>query len=142
MTSNASGMTSNASGMTSNASGMTSNASGMTSNASGMTSNASGMTSGMSSGMTSGMTTDTIQMLQTIETHPNRSGIFSMFKKGPPIGKGFMWGSHKDMVYWTEDESNGLKYVSDMVLDKGWDSSGFGIMMRNLQYEINKAISV
>lgn len=84
------------------------------------------------------MESDTIQMLQTIETHPNRSGIFSMFQKGPPIGNGFMWCSHKDMEYWTEDESNGLKYVSDMVLDKGWDSSCFGIMMRNLQHEVNK----
>lgn len=77
------------------------------------------------------------QMLNVIRTHPNRAGIFSMFKKGPPTSQGFMWCSETD-AYWTETESNGLKFVRDMVLQNGWDSSGYATMMRNLQFEVNK----
>lgn len=63
------------------------------------------------------MKTDTLDIINTINTHE-----WSMFKKGPPKDQGFMWCKNDD-VYWT-------------VLGKGWDSSGYGIMMRNLQNDI------
>ena len=78
------------------------------------------------------------ELVDAIVAHQNKHGIVSMFKKGPPIGKGFMWCDENDNTYWTEEESNGLAVVRDMVLNKGWESSGYAIMMRNLQNEINK----
>lgn len=87
--------------------------------------------------MTSDFNNSLHQMLGVIQTHPNRAGIFSMFEKGPPVSQGFMWSSEND-VYWTETESSGLKFVRDMVLENGFDSSGYAMMMRNLQSEVNK----
>ena len=78
------------------------------------------------------MKTDTLDIINTINTHENKQGILSMFKKGPPKDQGFMWCKNDD-VYWTEPESKGLQFVQDLVLGKGWDSSGYSIMMRNLQ---------
>lgn len=75
-----------------------------------------------------------------IYLHSNKDSIISMFVKGPPENKGFMWcgcegGPGK---YWTSEEAHGLKYVSNLVLDRGWDSSGFGFMMRVVQDKIKK----
>ena len=82
-----------------------------------------------------------------IYLHSNKDSIISMFVKGPPENEGFMWcrcegGPGK---YWTSEEAQGLKYVSNLVLDRGWDSSGFGFMMRVVQDKIKKdyhAVSV
>ena len=87
--------------------------------------------------MTSDFNKSLHQMLGVVQTHPNRAGIFSMFKKGPRVSQGFMWSSENDL-YWTETESNGLKFVRDMVHHTGWNSSGYATMMRNLQCEVNK----
>ena len=80
---------------------------------------------------------DTTDIINIIENHPNRQGVVSMFKKGPMKDKGFMWSNEQD-EHWTTEESNGLKYIRELVLEKDWDSSCYGIMMRNLQNEINK----
>ena len=84
------------------------------------------------------MNETTAELVDAIVAHQNKHGIVSMFKKGHPIGKGFMWCDENDNTHWTEEESNGLAIVRDMVLNKGWESSGYAIMMRNLQNEINK----
>lgn len=76
--------------------------------------------------------------INEINKNSNKNGIISMFKKGPPKDRGFMFCDSNDNIYWTKEESDGLKTVSDMVLNRGWDSSGYGIMMRNIQHEINK----
>lgn len=85
------------------------------------------------------MKTDVLDIIKTIYTNENKLGILSMFKKGPPKDKGFMWCNNDD-IYWTEYESKGLEFVKDLVLQKGWDSSGYGIMMRNIQNDINNLI--
>lgn len=86
-------------------------------------------------------------IIRQIYLHSNKDSIISMFVKGPPENEGFMWcrcegGPGK---YWTSEEAQGLKYVSNLVLDRGWDSSGFGFMMRVVQDKIKKdyhAVSV
>jgi hypothetical protein len=80
--------------------------------------------------------TDCEYIIQFINNHENKNGIVSMFMKGPPKDKGFSWCSHEDKPYWTDEESNGLKVIRDLVLDKEWDSSGYGLMMRKIQQKI------
>lgn len=80
---------------------------------------------------------DTTDIINIIENHPNRQGVVSMFKKGPMKDKGFMWSNEHD-EHWTSEESSGLKYITELVLEREWESSGYAIMMRNLQNEINK----
>ena len=81
---------------------------------------------------------DLMIFVDEINKNSNKNGILSMFKKGPPKDRGFMFCDNNDNTYWTKEESDGLKTVSDMVLNRGWDSGGYGIMMRNIQHEINK----
>ena len=87
--------------------------------------------------MDSKLNIDTTDIINIIENHSNKHGILSMFKKGPLEDKGFMWSNEQD-EHWTTEESNGLKYITELVLERDWDSSGYGIMMRNLQNEVNK----
>ena len=63
-----------------------------------------------------------------------------MFLKGPPEDLGFMWCEKTGGpdCHWTEKEAEGLKYVGNLVLDKGWDSSGYGFMMRFIQARIKE----
>jgi hypothetical protein len=79
-------------------------------------------------------------IIRQIYLHSNKDSIISMFFKGPPENEGFMWCGCEGgpARYWTCEEANGLKYVSNLVLDKGWDSSGFGFMMRVVQDRIKK----
>ena len=82
------------------------------------------------------MKQDTLDIIKIINTHENKQGILSMFKKGPPKDQGFMWCKNEDM-YWTKQESKGLKFIQKLVLEKGWDSSVYSILIRNLQNDIN-----
>lgn len=70
-----------------------------------------------------------------INSHPKKKDFISIFTKGPPADKGFMWGSIGDGndSYWSYEEATALKDLTNLVLDLGWDSSGYGIMMRNIQ---------
>ena len=79
--------------------------------------------------------------LNEINQHQNKEHIISMFIKGPPENKGFMWceSNGGPDCHWTEKESQGLKYVGNLVLDKGWDSSGYGCMMRFIQKKIEES---
>ncbi len=73
--------------------------------------------------------------MQMIYAHENVRGIVGMFLKGPPHDKGFAWCSREGGAghYWSIEESAGLRFVGDLVLHKGWDSSGYEMMMRSLQ---------
>ena len=64
--------------------------------------------------------------------------LYPCLKRAPDWKGIYGWCDENDNTYWTEEESNGLAIVRDMVLNKGWESSGYAIMMRNLQNEINK----
>lgn len=78
---------------------------------------------------------DMYEILQEINAHENKTAILTSLKKGPPANKGFMW-SMNDTDYWTENELTALKDISEIVLNKGWESSGYGIMMRKIQHHI------
>ena len=77
-------------------------------------------------------------LISFILSHENKDNIVNMFVKGPPKTCGFMWcGSEGGKgKWWTEQEANGLKDIGDKVLELGWDSSGYGIMLRMVQQEI------
>jgi hypothetical protein len=46
-----------------------------------------------------------------------------------------MWCSKKGGpgLYWTSKEADGLEELSELVLKLGWDSSGYSMMLRNIQ---------
>ena len=79
--------------------------------------------------------------LNEINNHQNKEHIHSMFMKGPPPNKGFMWceSSGGPDCHWTLEEAQGLKFIERLVLDKGWDSSGYGYMMRVIQLKIEES---
>ena len=76
--------------------------------------------------------------LNQIDNHQNKEHIISMFMKGPPPNKGFMWCENTGGpdCHWTQKEAQGLKYVENLVLSRDWDSSGYGFMMRFIQSRI------
>ena len=67
-----------------------------------------------------------------LKSHNNYDDVVSMFKKGPPLDKGFAWCSYEP-GWWSKDESDAIKEVQSEVLKRGWDSSGFCFMMRLIQ---------
>ena len=77
-------------------------------------------------------------IVDKINNHVNKQGIISMFIKGPPENDGFMWCGRKGGpgCWWNKEEGEGLEFISNLVLDLGWDSSGYGFMMRFVQKEI------
>ena len=83
---------------------------------------------------------DLITIVDKINNHENKQGIISMFIKGPPEDEGFIWCEKEGGpgCWWNKEEADGLKFVGDLVLDLGWDSSGYGFMMRFVQREIKK----
>ena len=88
------------------------------------------------------MEIDCQEIIKFINNHENKQGIVSMFMKGPPEKQGFMWCSTKGGVneYWNQEEGEGLKTVKKIVLNKGWESSGYAIMMRKIQKEVEKNV--
>tara|TARA_B100001142_G_scaffold274353_1_gene282272 strand:- start:161 stop:760 length:600 start_codon:yes stop_codon:yes gene_type:complete len=88
------------------------------------------------------MENDCEALINYINAHENKQGIVSMFMKGPPDDRGFMWCPTKGgpNEYWNEEEARGLKQIKNAVLNKGWDSSGYAIMMRKIQKEVEKNV--
>lgn len=73
-------------------------------------------------------------ILKIINSSPNKDNIIKMFKIGPPKDTGFMWCTEKD---WTKIEhGKAFRNVESMVLIRGWDSSGFSMMMRAIQSSV------
>ena len=81
---------------------------------------------------------DAKEILDYIEKNTNKNGIISMFLKGPPMEDGFMWCSNEggQGFHWTDEEAKGLRAIEAIVLQKGWDLSGYGFMMRYIQSQI------
>ena len=81
------------------------------------------------------LSNDANKISNFINSHPKKKDFISMFTKGPPDDKGFMWCSKEsgNDSHWNYEEATALKELTNLVLNLGWDSSGFGIMMRNIQ---------
>ncbi len=88
------------------------------------------------------MENDCEALINYINAHENKQGIVSMFMKGPPQDTGFMWCPTKGgpNEYWNEEEARGLNQIKNAVLNKGWESSGYAIMMRKIQKEVEKNV--
>ena len=82
---------------------------------------------------------DTEYFIQQIDNSPKRGAIVAMFVKGPEVENGFMWSNNMN-GYWTEEEYEALREVGMMVIDRGWESSGYGLMMRKLQHHFVEQI--
>ena len=71
--------------------------------------------------------TDTQTALKFIAGHKLRKEITTLFKEGPPENRGW--------VYLT-NESPAFRAIENKVLDLGYDSSGYAIMMRRIEAAI------
>ena len=77
---------------------------------------------------------DLKNIVKEINYSPNKDCIIKMFEIGPPEVKGFLWCTERD---WPMIEyGKAFRKVESMVLIRGWDSSGFCMMMRAVQKEI------
>jgi hypothetical protein len=81
---------------------------------------------------------DLVTIMKYITSHDLREDIFSLFIKGPDPEQDFMW---TPPVWWLENQAKGLKIVNEKVLELGWDSSGYGFMMRLIQEEVKKTFN-
>ena len=70
---------------------------------------------------------DTQTALKFIAGHPLRKEITALFKAGPPENRGWMFLSN---------ESAAFRAIENKVLDLGYDSSGYAIMMRRIEAAI------
>lgn len=82
---------------------------------------------------------DLTKIISFIENHEKSQDIYSIFSKGPDPECGFMWTSSE---WWTQKQQEALEIISNKVLDLGWDSSGYGIMMRMIQNEMQARVTV
>ena len=71
---------------------------------------------------------DTKTILQFIENHTLKDEIINMFRNGPPADTGWMWYPHKTLAFLA---------IEQEVMRLDYDSSGFGMMMRRIEYELN-----
>ena len=82
---------------------------------------------------------DLTEIISFIENHENSQDIYSIFSKGPDPECGFMWTSSE---WWTQKQQEALEIIDNKVLELGWDSTGYGIMMRMIQNEIRTRVTV
>ena len=78
-----------------------------------------------------------------ITSHDDHEHIVSMYKKGPPAECGFMWyptgwDEHCPSNWFTEEQRAALETMKTWVLEKGWDSSGYGFMQRHIQNKVRE----
>ena len=71
---------------------------------------------------------DLTTIMEIIEKHQLKAEIVQFYKVGPGE-KGFMWCKYNTPA---------KKYMQDLVLDMGYDSSGFAWMHRAIQARVNK----
>ena len=81
---------------------------------------------------------DIREIMEFITSHQKFDDMCIAFKKGPKPDCGFMWTPDS---WWIGGEKEAIKIVSDKVLEYGWDSSAYGIIMRRIQGKI-KTLSV
>jgi hypothetical protein len=70
---------------------------------------------------------DTQTALNFIAGHPLRKEIITLFKESPPENRGWIFLSN---------ESAAFRAIENKVLDLGYDSSGYAIMMRRIEAAI------
>ena len=70
---------------------------------------------------------DTQTALQFIKAHTLCNEITALFKKGPPANRGWMF---------LTNESPAFIAIEQKVLEMGYDSSGYAIMMRRIESAI------
>ena len=71
---------------------------------------------------------DLTTIMEIIEKHQLKAEIVEFYKVGPGEN-GFMWCKYNTPA---------KKYMHDLVLDMGYDSSGFAWMHRAIQARVNK----
>ncbi len=67
-------------------------------------------------------------------------GIENVMRVGPPDNEGFMWWKRthlRDGTAMSEAQKDNLEILKHEVLDRQWDSSGYGWMMRSIQNKLN-----
>ena len=79
---------------------------------------------------------DCAKIVDVILHHAKAKHMVQVLKKGPPKDLGYMWGLNEP-DYWTEQEKAAINIMHVWVLQKGWESSGYAIMFRALEKEIN-----
>ena len=90
--------------------------------------------------MESRLNNDLTNCMEAINNHAQKDNIISMFIKGPPKNKGFMWCSKEGGPgkWWTLGEAEGPRFISTYTLDLGYDSSAYSFFLRNLQNKVKK----
>ena len=81
--------------------------------------------------------TDCQKIVSFMESHPQFNDMHNAFIKGPKPDCGFMWTPDD---WWVGGEKSAIKIVSNKVLGYGWDSSGYGWMMRLIQKKIKELV--
>ncbi len=77
------------------------------------------------------MEADLVTVMNFINNHELKDEIIQWYLEGPPDDVGFMWCQYNTPA---------KKCVEQLVLDLGYDSSGFGCMQRKIQLEIRKQV--
>jgi hypothetical protein len=72
---------------------------------------------------------DTKTLLQFIEGHVLEAEIVSMFLKGPPADTGWTFYPHN---------TPGFTAIEQEIVRLNYDSSGFTMMMRRIEYELSE----
>ena len=80
---------------------------------------------------------DCADIVQAILSNEQAKFMVQVFQKGPPEDLGYMWGLNEP-DYWTQQEKDAINTMHIWVLQKGWESSGYGIMFRSLEASIKK----
>ena len=80
---------------------------------------------------------DCAKIVDVILHHEQAKYMVQVLQKGPPKDLGYMWGLNEP-DYWTQQEKDAIKTMHIWVLQKGWESSGYGIMFRSLEVAIKK----
>ena len=65
--------------------------------------------------------------------------VDDLIRAGPPDDKGFMWwqlDKTKEGVIISLEQKTQFQRLKTAVIDAGWDSSGYGYMMRGIQCEL------
>ena len=74
---------------------------------------------------------DRKKIMEKIHSKENKEAYIEICKKGPPRDTGFAWCTNDD---WGDKKHiDAFIDLKNMVLDYGWDSSGYAMMMRTVQ---------
>ena len=80
---------------------------------------------------------DCVRIVRDILDNKQAKYMVQVLQKGPPKDLGYMWGFNEP-EYWTQQEKEAINTMHIWVLQKGWESSGYGIMFRSLEAAIKK----